>query len=451
MRPHHSRTRVRASLAMAGAIAALALTTAAMPLQADGINWSEPLVVATGEAHVGPWRMNDSDFRYVDDPSVALGNDGTATVVWADQAAQDVFIQRFDREGNPRPGDPVNISRSGDVFSWLPRVVVAGDDPETIYVLWQEIIFSGGSHGGEILFARSGDGGRSFGEPVNLSRTDAGAGKGRLTAERWHNGSLDLAEGPDGTLWAAWTEYEGRLRVSRSTDGGASFGEPEHVAGDDTLPARAPSIVVDADGRAHLAWTVGEDPAADIRYSTAGGSEERFREVVLVAETAGHADAPRLATGTGGVIHLVHAESPDGPWETAHLRYTRARGGGEFAAPVELTSGQDAGVDSLGFPALAVAGETVHVLWERFPTLGHRSRGLGMMQSTDAGAAFTDAATVPGSGASSPGFNGSLQGLLMRKLDVNDAGEIAIVNSNFRQGEESRIVLLRGRPAPAED
>jgi hypothetical protein len=35
--------------------------------------------------------------------------------------------------------------------------------------------------------------------------------------------------------------------------------------------------------------------------------------------------------------------------------------------------------------------------------------------------------------------------LLMRKLAVNEAGAIAVVNSTFRANETSRIRLFRGR------
>ncbi|MCC5809249.1 MAG: exo-alpha-sialidase [Ectothiorhodospiraceae bacterium] len=415
------------------------------PIGAETIDWQDPLEVASGEAHMGQWRMNESDFRYVDDPSVALDGEGVATVVWVDQARQDVFLQRYDASGDALLDEPVNVSRSGDTFSWLPRVITAAGDADTVYVLWQEILFSGGSHGGEILFARSDDAGRSFSEPQNLSNTDHGAGKGRLTAQRWDNGSLDLAEGPDGTLWAVWTEYEGRLSVSHSSDGGHAFSSPHHVAGlQGEPPARAPSVAVGADGRVHLAWTVGEDMAADIHYAVSEDGGESFGTPVKVIASDGHSDAPVLAVDDENRIHLAYAESPDGLWQRAHIRYTRAGEDGEFSPPRELGASQQNGQDSLGFPALAVAGDAVYVLWERFPSLDERSRGLGLAWSGDGGERFVSSQTVPGVGDTGPGFNGSLQGLLMRKLAVNESGDIAVVNSTFHQGESSVVRLIRG-------
>lgn len=67
-----------------------------------------------------------------------------------------------------------------------------------------------------------------------------------------------------------------------------------------------------------------------------------------------------------------------------------------------------------------------------------------MTRSTDGGEHFVAPEIVPHSGASDPGFNGSLQGMLMRKLAVSDAGDIAVVNSTFQPGERSLVRLIRG-------
>jgi hypothetical protein len=45
------------------------------------------------------------------------------------------------------------------------------------------------------------------------------------------------------------------------------------------------------------------------------------------------------------------------------------------------------------------------------------------------------------------GVNGSQQGLLMRKLAVNGAADVAIVNSTFKRDQSSSIWLIRGRVA----
>src|SRR5918999_2483907 len=303
--------------------------------------WHGSTDIAVGRAERGPWQMNESGYDYVDDPTVAIDERGGIAVAWVDQARKDVLFQRFSADGR-KLGQWVNVSRSPAVFSWLPRIVV--DSKQGVFVLWQEIIFSGGSHGGDILFARSEDGGRNFSAPVNLSSSIAGDGKGRINKDYWHNGSLDLALGADGTLYVAWTEYEGALWVRRSRDGGRTFSGRLRIS--EAKPARGPALALGPNGIVYLAWTVG-DEAAGIRV----------------------------------------VKSTDG--------------GGSFAAPRDI-SGANA-----GFPALNLDGKgNLYVLWERFADSPVRPRGLALALSNDGGGAFAEPVLVPES--ADAGGNGSL-------------------------------------------
>ncbi len=412
--------------------------------------WDRPIEVARGEAVVGPWRMNASIWRYVDDPTVAMDREGFAGVAWADQSRKDIFFQIYDPAGKAQLPEPVNVSRSPDVFSWLPRMAIASTTPRRVYLLWQEIVFSGGTHGGEIFFARSTDGGRSFGDPVNLSNTPAGDGKGRLSRDHWHNGSLDLALGPDGTLYAAWTEYEGALWFSRSADGGATFSTPLRIAGGrEAAPARGPSLAAGAGGRVYLVWTLGDDPEADIRFAFSADGGRSFGDARVLFESDGHADGPKVTVDAQGVLHVVYAESPAGPFQRYRVRHARSADGGRtFEVPKEISGPRTGEVDSASFPAVSVDGQgRVVVVWERFPDRRGRPQGLGFAVSGDGGRTFSPPSVVPGTDDPRLGFNGSLQGLLMRKLAVNEAGAIAVVNSTFKRDAASRIWLVRGNAA----
>ena len=412
-----------------------------------GVAWREPIEVGRGPAYRGPWRMNDSEFHYVDDPTVAVDDTGRIAVVWANQMRQDIFFKAYDAAGVAMVPEPVNVSRSPDVFSWLPRVAIPMGDPRRVYILWQEIIFSGGSHGGEIFFARSIDGGQSFESPVNLSGTIAGDGKGRLSSGSWDNGSLDLAVDPGGGIHAAWTEYEGALWYRRSADGGQTFAEAVHIAGDGTAPARGPSLAVDGDRAVHLAWTVGQDPAADVRLTSSADAGVTFDAPTVVHESDGHADAPRLRVDREGTLHLAYAEAPRRERGRYHIHYTRRLPGHETFEVPRRVAGTDAnGVESAGFPSLDVdADGNVYVVWERLGTSRGRSVGLEFAHSNDGGRTFGSSTVVPGTADPDLGFNGGLQGLLMRKLAVAGDGTIAVVNSSFREGEVSRVRLILGR------
>lgn len=423
---------------------ALPLTAlAAAALGSAPISWQPSIEIAAGRAERGPWRMNESRFDYVDDPSVAIDERGEVALVWVDQARKDVFFLRFSASG-ARSGQPVNVSRSPQVFSWLPRVALAPRDGRQVYVLWQEIVFSGGSHGGDILFARSADGGKSFERPLNLSRSAAGDGKGRITRDIWDNGSLDLAVGADGAVYAAWTEYEGALWFSRSVDGGRQFSAPLRIAGGRARPARAPALAAGPAGTIYLAWTVGEDAAADIQLtvSTDGGSS--FGAPRAVAPSPGYSDAPRLAVDPRGTLHLAYAESAAGPFEPSRILYTRSADGARTFEPPRAISPAGAGFPALG----ADAKGNLYVLWELFADPRGYPRGLGFTVSRDGGRSFAPPAPVPGSADPAGGVNGSNQGFLMRKLAVNGRGAVAIVNSSLKPGERSRVWLMRGALQP---
>jgi hypothetical protein len=420
---------------------ALSLSTLAAP---SPIAWQGSVDIAVGRGEKGPWRQNDSRYDYVDDPAVAMDERGRLVVAWTDQARKDIWCQRFAADGLTRIGKPVNVSRSPATFSWLPRVAIAPDAQQHVFILWQEIIFSGASHGGEMFFARSEDGGAVFSEPLNISNHVGGDGKGRINKEVWHNGSYDLVAGADGVLYAVWTEYDGPLWFSRSTDGGKHFSRPKKVAGGgDAKPIRGPSLAIGKGRELYLAWTTGEDDSADIHVAKSLNDGETFGDPIIVFKGKGYSDAPRLAVGGTGTVHLVFAESAGGPFERYHVRYARSMDGARsFESPRDISSLSGKGA---AFPSLGInASGNVFVTWEVFHERGSRPRGMGMTVSLDGGRNFSAPQLIPGSAAPDGGGNGSYQGLLMKKLAVGDSGAVAVVNSSMKENERSRVWLLWG-------
>ena len=440
-----TRTRWHRVVALA-ALAAAAALAGSVP----GVDWQSAVEIAQGRGERGPWQQNESRYDFVDDPSVALAPDGQAAVAWVDQARKSVLFQRYSADGKPLIARPVDVSRQPQTFSWLPRVLLHPADASRVFVLWQEIIFSGGSHGGEILFARSLDGGRSFGPAVNLSKSVPGDGKGRINADVWHNGSYDLAVAAGGVLVATWTEYDGPLWVSRSSDGGRSFSAPQRLAGGShEPPARAPALAVGAAGTVYLAWTVGEVASADIHLARSVDGGRSFSRPERVATTPGYSDAPKLAVDATGTLHLVHAETAGGPFAPSRIHYLRsADGGRSFDAPRVLSEPLPGRSAAAAYPYLALAGERLAVAWEAVPASGTGTRGLALSLSADGGRTFSAPAAVPGSEDPRGGANGSSQGLLMRKLSLNTRGDLALVNSSLSPGSHSRVWLLRGRWRP---
>lgn len=398
---------------------------------------AETVEIARAAAVRGPWRQDQSNFDYVDDPAVAIAGDGRVAAAWVDQARRSVHVRVIATAGPAQQAAAVPVPGVSGAFSWMPRILFAPDDGRTVHLLWQEIVFSGGGHGGEILYARSRDGGASFGPAINLSNSLGGDGKGRLTPERWDNGSLDLVAGPGGRLYAAWTEYEGRLLVSRSMDGGATFSAPLHVAGDNDRPARAPSLALDRAGAVHLAWREGETPQGTIRIATSRDGGQSFgpaREPGLWA----NADVPRIGADAAGNLHLVFSDGPPGRRGGTRVRYARLAAGDTHFSPAVTIGAASRGVAGVGFPDLALdrAGH-LYVVWKTYPDRHGASRGLGFTQSRDAGRSFSKVETLSGN---APG--GGLQGGLSRRLAA-DGGRVVLADSTFREGEASLVRLWR--------
>jgi len=420
-----------------------AITEAA---EASGVTWQSPIEVDEGDAYQGRWQMNDSDFRYVDAPSVALNSRNEANIAWVDQQEKALFFQRYDAEGAALLSERVDVSQSPDIFTWLPRIAVHPEDDDRVYLLWQDIVFSGGTHGGEIFFAHSTDGGASFSDPVNLSNTPAGAGKGRLMADHWHNGSLDIAVNENGDVFATWTEYEGTLWFSTSADGGNTFSEPLAVFDENEWPGRGPDVTVGPEGTIYLVWTVGEDSSSNVWLATSTDGGRSFSEPREVTDGSGHTDGAKLGVDSGGTLHLVYAESADGMLENYVLQYARSEDGVDtFSRPDTIIDPAEVGLASTNFPALAIdEADNLFVVWERFQQPRERPRGLGFTVSTDRGESFASASVVPGTDDEDLGINGSLQGLLMQKIAAGDEGQVVVVNSSFNPGERSVVRLMRG-------
>jgi hypothetical protein len=402
------------------------------------IHWGAPIELATGGGERGPWQQNNSRYDFVDDPSVAIMANGDAAIVWVDQARKDVFWQIVAPDGSKRLAAPVNISRTPEEFSWLPRIALSPHDPSHVYVLWQEIVFSGGPHGGEIFFARSVDGGHTFEPAWNLTTSIEGEGKGRFNAEAWHNGSLDITVDTDGVICTAWTDYEGTLTFRRSRDGGRTFDPNVVVAKGGKIPARAPSLAV-RNGTIYVAWTVGETDHADIHVASSHDGVT-FSPPVIVPHPRGYSDAPKIALGATGTLHLAFAQTKGGPFDRAEVRYTRSRDGKTFEPTRVISPPIGSGIGG-SFPSLAVDGRRVFVTWDHTPRGDERPHGIGIAYSVDSGASFTKPALIEGT--SDRGPNGGFEGRLMRKLAAR-GNTIVVVNSAKRAGESSRVWMLRG-------
>ncbi len=78
---------------------ALIATPASGQANPSAVTWNDKIEVAAGGGFRGPWRMNESEYDYVDDPTVAINARNFIGVTWADQSRRDIFFQVYGPDG----------------------------------------------------------------------------------------------------------------------------------------------------------------------------------------------------------------------------------------------------------------------------------------------------------------------------------------------------------------
>src|SRR5881396_3102577 len=210
----------------------------------------------------------------------------------------------------------------------------AGPSSGNVYVAWSQ--YDGFAPNNAVLFSRSTDHGLTFSRPVRVTPVALGTAS-----------FADLAVGPDGTVYLAFVTYPSasnpgtEVWLVKSTDGGASFGPPAHVAtiaifdssefsgngsvdcGDGPFAcpsgltfsrfSSAPAVAADAAG-VHVVWN-GELASGQSKVfvrNSPNGVTWPTPATPLDTVAAGHQWTPDIASA-GGVITVVFYDSRADP------------------------------------------------------------------------------------------------------------------------------------------
>ncbi len=237
--------------------------------------------------------------------SLGAGRNGDVYAVWLDGRDEDNPPGTFSlyiRRVHSRRDGPGPEIRIAGGVCPCCRPAAAVSDDGDVFVSWRHV-FEGSVR--DIVVARSTDRGASFGEPV------------RVAVDGWvvdgcpHSGPAILAHGD--SLWVSWySAPEGAregLRAAVSNDGGSSFEASRIVSGEARL-ANHPAFSV-RDGRDILLTFQGRGP------DTAGNW--RHQEVFVVdlsadgeavaIETSASVKYPVLASAPGGQLFSAWTEA----------------------------------------------------------------------------------------------------------------------------------------------
>jgi hypothetical protein len=193
-----------------------------------------------------------------------------------------------------------------------------------------------------------------------------------------------VAVAGDGTIYVAWRAIlPGDVRdvvVTRSTDGGHTWGSPVRVRSDDWVypgcPHAGPSLEVDPKGAVHVAWWTGKEGEAGVYYAKSTDGAKTFAtQPIATGDRARPAHVQLAVAGEG-----IYLAWDDGLSAIPRVLLRRSTNGGRTFGAEELLS--DPGV-AASFPVLAVQGDSVAVAWSQTTAAEHRAKLASMIDMKD--------------------------------------------------------------------
>jgi hypothetical protein len=205
------------------------------------------LVTASGHKHVTVHQA-----KTVVGPSVQIDEEGFVSAAWVeeDKDTRNILFARSQKPGGPL-GAPVAVNQPGENPYYRqesPALAIRGLDVFVTWSMTHPRMTPDKPFSGELRLSRSSDGGRSFG-PSTLVNDD----------EQVIQHTFDAIQvAPDGVVHLAWIDgREGKKEpgtfVARSTDQGRTITRNFKVD-DNTCVCCRTSVATSADGVVYIAW-----------------------------------------------------------------------------------------------------------------------------------------------------------------------------------------------------
>ncbi len=292
-------------------------------------------------------QVNDEGEARQERPGLAVGSTGTLYAAWMDYRNDannaDLYFARS-TDGGGTWGTNVQVSDGGHYVNKAPAIAAAG--PLTVHVAWEGDL----SGYPAIYYDRSGDGGQTWGTDQQLDQSYGSAT------------SPDVAASGAQTVYVVWSQYSS-LYLARSLDGGTTWPTPTQII-TSTMAVDAPALVVDVTGTLHLAWeeTVSYNPYdEDVCYarSTDGGQNWSDRQCFGTVASLSQQTNPDVAVDpASGRVHFVWEDDRSGSGEIYHV--SSADGGLSWGTPAPISSGGPAAE-----PAVTVEDDgAVYTVWQ---------------------------------------------------------------------------------------
>jgi hypothetical protein len=368
-----TRARVLTLTAAAALVAIAGIVSFAVPRRSIEVSKAQPVLGSATTPTAAFDRLGRLWVAWVEESRVLVGVSTDRGATFAPPVRVTPEAEPIDANGEARP--KIALGRDGEIFvSWTRT----GAKPFT----------------GDIRFAVSRDGGRTFSPPVTVNDD------GLEIGHRFDSLHVNRA----GHVYIAWIDkrdlehavahghsYSGAaLYFTLSTDGGRTF-QPNRKIKDYVCECCRLAIDFDADDKPVLVWRdVIEGSTRDhaiVRFVNPTTPAEPHR----ATDDGWHIDAcphhgPSLSISDDGMYHMVWftGVGPEGPGSF----YARSSDGGKtFSEPMRVSSR-----DTLGHAVVLSNGSRVVVAWK--VSGGEEGRPVYTIESADGGGHWSDPRAV---------------------------------------------------------
>jgi len=318
------------------------------------------------------------------EPATAVAPDGSFYVAWVNHAPEnraDVMIGRYEAGKTPAAAVRVN-PQAGTATAWRgdqPSVAVGTNG--SVYVVWTERVEADGKKGTNLYLSVSSDLGQTFAAPVKINDD-------KVVAD---HGMHSLGVAADGHIYVSWldernvaapkpsTKAEGHhmesnreLFIADSSDGGRTFSRNRKIAGD-ACPCCKTSTAIASDGTIYVGWRhVLPGDFRHIAITTSSDAAATFSKPVIVSDDKWvlhgcPVSGPSLSVAENGALKVLWYAA--GEANAPGLYFAESKDKGQSFSARQMVAQETV----RGTPVLA-AGNAELAIWEMAGAQGSETK-----------------------------------------------------------------------------
>jgi hypothetical protein len=319
------------------------------------------------------------------EPATAVAPDGSFYVAWVNHAPEnraDVMIGRYEPGKTPAPAVRVN-PEAGTATAWRgdqPSVAVGKNG--SVYVVWTERVEANDKKGTDLYLSVSSDLGKSFAAPVKINDDKVPA----------DHGMHSLGVTGDGHIYVSWldernvvvpkpsTKAEGHhmesnreLFIADSSDGGRTFSRNRKIAGD-ACPCCKTATAIASDGTIYVGWRhVLPGDFRHIAVTTSSDAGATFSKPVIVSDDKWvlhgcPVSGPSLSVADNGTLKVLWYAA--GEANAPGLYIAESKDKGQSFSDRQIVAQE--GVR--GTPVLTSGGDADLAIWEMAGNQGSETK-----------------------------------------------------------------------------